>query len=218
MISTETLNHVAAQWAAFMRGGLIDATAVLAVVGAIWLIFRRRMSAHAAYALFLLVPLKLLLPIPIPVPGWAEPIAPRAHVERIASWDAGPPLPPRADFHSVETIPSTPETVSVPDAQTHAYVAPALSTSGMADAGVGRGRNGAAGEAGVRADPDDPRAERLASRELPVDMGRLRAMMGVRREVPVVESAAVGSPAVWGLFRPRIVVPPGLAEGLAPDT
>ena len=38
----------------------------------------------------------------------------------------------------------------------------------------------------------------------------------MRRAVPILASPAVASPAVWGLVRPRLIVPAGLTERLTP--
>ena len=46
--------------------------------------------------------------------------------------------------------------------------------------------------------------------ELPVDPVHLAALAGLWRPVPVVETNCVAAPAIWGLLRPRLLVPPGL--------
>lgn len=51
---------------------------------------------------------------------------------------------------------------------------------------------------------------------LAVDYGELCARCGLRGAVPVLVTPWVASPAAWGLFRPRVLVPPGLAEALPP--
>src|SRR5947199_117441 len=60
-----------------------------------------------------------------------------------------------------------------------------------------------------------PGLVRLDPRSLPVDYARLCRAIGVRRPPPVVVIPEAASPAVWGRLRPRLIVPPGLAEGLS---
>ena len=47
---------------------------------------------------------------------------------------------------------------------------------------------------------------------LPIDWSHLRTLAGVRHEVPLVETELVAAPAVWGLFRTRVLLPDGLIE------
>lgn len=47
-----------------------------------------------------------------------------------------------------------------------------------------------------------------------VDMTSLGRRLGLRRTVPIARTAAVDSPAIWGLWRPRLILPPGLADRL----
>ncbi len=59
------------------------------------------------------------------------------------------------------------------------------------------------------------RVRRLINRdELPVDPAHLSALAGLWRPVPIVETNGVTAPAIWGLLRPRLLVPPGLIETL----
>src|SRR6185437_8550445 len=57
-------------------------------------------------------------------------------------------------------------------------------------------------------------AKVIGAAELSLDFPELTRRMGIRRRVAIVECTAVESPAVCGLFRPRLVVPPGLTERL----
>jgi beta-lactamase regulating signal transducer with metallopeptidase domain len=43
-----------------------------------------------------------------------------------------------------------------------------------------------------------------------------RALLGVRRSLPVLETPAVSSPALCGLWRPRLLLPPGLVGKFTP--
>jgi beta-lactamase regulating signal transducer with metallopeptidase domain len=59
-------------------------------------------------------------------------------------------------------------------------------------------------------------ARRLEPDTLPVNFRRLCARCGLRGDVPLRVTPSVDSPAVWGLWRPVVLVPPGLAETLPP--
>jgi protocatechuate 3,4-dioxygenase beta subunit len=50
----------------------------------------------------------------------------------------------------------------------------------------------------------------------PVDLDELRRRAGVRQRVGLLVTPLVSSPAVWGLVRARVLLPPGLAEELSP--
>ena len=52
---------------------------------------------------------------------------------------------------------------------------------------------------------------------MPLDAADLLRRMRIRRRIPIVESAALDSPAVWGLLRPRLIVPPGLTRRLSSE-
>ena len=47
--------------------------------------------------------------------------------------------------------------------------------------------------------------------DLPVDLSRLCVRAGLKRRVRFVESDAVASPAVWGIRRPVVILPQGMA-------
>ncbi len=50
---------------------------------------------------------------------------------------------------------------------------------------------------------------------LPVDFRELCNRIGVRRRVRIVESDAIASPAVWGVRRPVLILPEGMAGSLS---
>jgi beta-lactamase regulating signal transducer with metallopeptidase domain len=50
--------------------------------------------------------------------------------------------------------------------------------------------------------------------DLPVDFSQLCARAGLKRRVRFVESDAVASPAVWGIWRPVVILPQGMARSL----
>ena len=239
MPTVETLNGWGAAWAAAMTRSLVDASILLALVLVVWLPVRRRVSGRLACVLFLLVLLKAALPFPVTVsarvarftPGSAAdrvlarppaavadvPIIPKAR-ERGATgldvFDDAIPGPPIGD-----AWPSRPRLAAVPPAAPDgrppvrlgvaaalmlawAVVAMALAARfAWSHARMARRLRGAA---------------RLDPRSLPVDFGRLCERCGIGSEVPLLVTAAVPAPAAWGLVRPKLLVPPGLVEALAP--
>lgn len=240
MASTAAINAWAAMWADLMVRGLIDASVVLLLVGSAWLLFRRRMSAQLACGLFLLVPLKLALPIPITMPREALGWWPGAVAVRDwAGTEASPSDPPLVD-HPAELPPVEPVRAegpsgtptgdppsgagpsSVPAAAMSRVEAPeteltlsarlmfgwiaivAVSLSGLVWRHARMARR-------VR------RSRALDPASLPVDLPRLYLLSGLRHPVALVSAPWANSPAVWGLFRPCLLLPPGLAEGLSPD-
>ena len=49
---------------------------------------------------------------------------------------------------------------------------------------------------------------------LPLDPSELARLAGLKLPVPIEETPWISAPAVWGLLRPRLLVPPGLVESL----
>jgi beta-lactamase regulating signal transducer with metallopeptidase domain/protocatechuate 3,4-dioxygenase beta subunit/peroxiredoxin len=228
MASTAAIDAWAAAWAAWMGRSLIEGAALLLVLGAVWLAFRRRMSAQLVGGLFLLVPLKLAVPIPLTIPG-----------ERLASWPAAAVVPvvaePAPPFPSAAppdvpdltwTMPPDPTPASPDAAAPVAATLPAsaprerLSVAswlmlgwavGVVASGAGLVWRHARMARRVR------RSCPLDATALPLDYPDLCRRAGLRRPVAMVAAPWAASPAVWGVFRPRILVPPDLAEGLGPD-
>ncbi len=240
----ETLNAWGAVWASLVLRSLVEASLVLAVVLAIWLPLRRRMSAQLAYGLFLLVLLKLALPIPVP---WntITSASIRSAAVRASKWSR--PAPP------VETVPEVlpsedPVVIAVPEpepivaatavpveairpaepggdpsprpdlAQTPApgIQLPALFMIGWAAVCsllIGRfARSVLALRRLLReAIPLEDASECLA-----IDLEALRKASGVKGCIRWAVSPRITSPAVGGLIRPTVVIPPDLEDDLTP--
>ena len=60
------------------------------------------------------------------------------------------------------------------------------------------------------------RAESVEPRTLPVDFGHLKRLAGVRRSIRLLASPVVSSPAVHGLVRPSLLLPPDFVESVSP--
>ncbi|HET6884344.1 MAG TPA: M56 family metallopeptidase [Pirellulales bacterium] len=56
----------------------------------------------------------------------------------------------------------------------------------------------------------------IAATDFCIDLAALGRRLGLRRPVPLLSSEAVGSPLVWSLWRPKLILPPGLRERLPP--
>lgn len=52
---------------------------------------------------------------------------------------------------------------------------------------------------------------------LGIDASGLANRCGLKRPVPMVAVPGLGSPAVWGFVRPRVLVPPDLADGMTSE-
>ncbi len=52
---------------------------------------------------------------------------------------------------------------------------------------------------------------------LPIDLTKLARCAGLGRTIPLIVTPLVEAPAVWGLLRPRVLLPPGLIDALPPD-
>jgi hypothetical protein len=55
----------------------------------------------------------------------------------------------------------------------------------------------------------------LDPQRLPVDVPGLLARIGLKQPVRIVESSAVASPAIWGIIRPTLILPVGIAATLS---
>jgi beta-lactamase regulating signal transducer with metallopeptidase domain len=246
MIPVETLNAWGAAWAGAMTRALVDASALLAVVLAVWLPLRRRMSAQLAHGLFCLVLLRLAVPQPLPWPSWLPSVSVREAVGRAAAWvrpadapapeaapavaPAGLELPVTGDLGPSAADAPAPRPVAVPvedgpprRPQAEARPAPAparLSAPAVLMVAwavtalllLARLARAVGGTRRMIRDalPVDPEW-------IPVDVEALRKAIGVRRAVRWAVSPRLRTPAVGGLFRPTVVVPPDLEDGLTPQ-
>ncbi len=238
MIAIESLNGWGAAWASFMVRALVDSTALLVVLGLIWLPLRRRISAQFAHGLFLLVLLKLALPIPTDWPTWSADASVRRAVSGWASWAT--PQSPLSPVEVAEPIltASNPEPI-VAAAAAWNPEPPAL-TPRPAGPPTAEGRSRprltlraalmlawaavtlvllarfARSVAATRRLIRDSLPVPADADWFPVDLDSLRRTAGVRLPVRWVVSPEITSPAVGGLLRPTVVMPPDLDDGLTP--
>jgi Tol biopolymer transport system component/beta-lactamase regulating signal transducer with metallopeptidase domain len=241
MSATETLNTWAEAWAAFMWGGLIDATVLLALVTLLWLFLRRWLSPQVGYCLFLLILLKLLVPVRVPAPGWLAYFSPRHALEQLPTWaSAGAPAPAAPGAAAPGFRPESlrrmeakgrarerPDPLAGPSPAAATSEAPGplpAAASGpplSLQAQLMLGWALVVGALVLRFGWVQWRTQRLVAGAvpvdpagLPVDLDGLRRRAGVWQPVGFVVSPAVAAPGVWGILRPRVLVPPDLLPHL----
>ena len=242
----EHLNAWGAAWASFMGRTLFDSSVLLAVALLVWLPLRRRMSAQFAHGLFLLVLLKLAAPIPTTWLSWSAEAPVRRVVSGVAAWaiaeDSVAPAPisiqiADADDDPIVVAPAPEPIISaalelatptarVEPPQPQAIEAAAARSTPLSPAAwlmlawlavsltlfarflrsVWITRQLIRGSIPVDDSPG----------WFPVDFEALRQSAGVRATVHWALNARVTSPAVGGLLRPTVVMPPDLDEGLTP--
>ncbi len=272
----EMLNAWAVPWAEFMARGLVDATALLAILALVWLPLKRQLSAQLSHGLFLLVLLKLTVPVPISVPRWLAECSPTRLASRYVagSPEAVAPEPPATEAPappaaspaiafptaSRDRSPDFARTVNseanrnlaVPDPATPA--APPMAFSKDPSLETARAEPPPPPTSSMpAAEPPTPPALTIRARlmlgwaaltalllarfvrslarsrqlirdacpleegDLAIDLEALQRSAGVRIPVRWASSPRLSSPAVGGLLRPTVVIPPDLAEGLTPN-
>lgn len=225
----DRLNHSAVNWLSWLAGTYWDATIMLIVVSAIWLLVRRHAPAQLGYLLFLLVPLKLFIPLEITVPGrvtsWLPISHPWAAVSQFVT--IATPLQPEPAEHAnasptinnqeyiappADRVPQSAQPTSQPAASTSkmsltAYLM--LSWSVLLLALLLRFSSNQ-----LRFHRALLRAKSLELGSLGIRFQELLDRAGIRSPVCIVESDAVASPSVWGIIRPCLIVPPGFVGAL----
>ncbi len=243
MIQTETLNDWGEVWAALMAKSIVDASLVLAIEGVVWLAFRRRMSPQLGYCLFLLVPAKLLIPIEIPVPGWVAYGSPGHTAERIVACTTAPPVgqvaadlprrgadlprPPDREAVYLEGSAKTPssdvaavlsdvalepstivdEPLAVLSTRAKLMIVWSATVLGMMTCFLhAQWRFRRILGATEPVDPDT----------LPLDLGHLKRLAGVKRPIRLLAGPMVSTPAVHGLLRPSLLLPLDFVDSTSP--
>ncbi|HEV3023756.1 MAG TPA: M56 family metallopeptidase, partial [Pirellulales bacterium] len=231
------LNHLAGPWTAWMRFALFDGTFALGSAGLVWLVARRRASCQFGYLLFLLALVPLAVPLPFDVPAPLAWLSPRYAAGQSVTWLerlAVGRSETTAGQHRNDSLEKTSVERSTHEARRttgHADLLPRVASAGrtvdetpptlskQALLMLGWATTVVtliARFAWVQSDMARRLkiARRLDPKSLPFDFAELRGRMGLRREVRLATSEIVASPAVWGLWRPRLVLPPGLVEQL----
>jgi beta-lactamase regulating signal transducer with metallopeptidase domain len=227
MTLADRLNVLATIWSGVMLRGLIEATVLLLLVGGVWWVFRKTMSVHLSYGLFLLVLLKLAVPVPIAVPARWLNDSPVAATEGLARW-----IEATADVGRVDasgTPVPRPSTAAARDLAVASGLVPGISPPSRPPAAtisiaawlmiawtvVVSGLSGGLVARNLAMHLRLRGARRLESCGPSMDLSALARKAGLRGPVPMVEVPWIDSPAVWGLFRPSVLLPPGLDASLS---
>lgn len=225
MNAVEMLNVWSLSWSTWIFASLVDGLVVASLAGLLWLAIRRFSSAQFGYVLFLLVLARLVFPLPVSAPPSLAWLSPSHAVEGVKSRWFGPRSPQRpadlkfAPAHALPTwtAATSPRGTDVLSSTPPAAQRTSLSARAMlmlAWAATVVLLLGRFGWVQWRWSRLLCSAERLDSHHLPVGMEELGRRLRLRRDVPVVVYAAIGSPAVWGVWRPRLILPAELAEQL----
>jgi beta-lactamase regulating signal transducer with metallopeptidase domain len=223
-------NELAASWLTWAMQAAVLSIVMLAVVSALWLVLHRRASAHLGHLLFLvpLLPLalpplgalELELPASAPAAAWLERLPqPSPSLQPTAPASDLPALAENGAAQGVEAPAPAPSPTATPT-ETSRAATPRLTPAGWLMlawwlvSGVLLARfvvvqvqtHRMVRSARDLAGPEGERARAA--------LARLAPRLGLRRAVRVAASESVGSPAVWGLRHPTVVVPPGLVERL----
>lgn len=241
MFLVESVNAWSAAWAGWMANATVGTFWLFLVVGGVWLVGRRWMSAHAGYWLFMLILLKGVVPFELSVP---------------AEWDWMPTAMQSGLWH---TSTARLESLGAQGRERRAAAqttrrlgqgSAQMATDRLADTRVAAeqaalGRTflaDAGGRSAVVAVSWTSwtmlvwstavsallvalvinhvrmmnRLKSLASSSASVaDVERLAKRIGLRRAVRVVTCRDIATPAVAGLFRPTLFLPHDLAERLS---
>lgn len=227
MTATEQLNALAATWGGVMLRGLIEATIFLVVVIGLWLPFRKKMPAELSYGLFLLVLLKLAVPVPITAPAQWLRYWPATAVEGLVRWtgaaDDGGRLDPlgrpirrsrAVTVRNSDVIPPSVATMPQSTIPRPSQVS-ALAWLMIVWAAVAIVMLASLITRHVAMHLRLRGARRLDSGDLPVSLTALARRARLRSSIRLLEVPWIGSPAVWGLLRPCVLVPPGIDTSLS---
>jgi beta-lactamase regulating signal transducer with metallopeptidase domain len=234
----EMLNRWAEAWSAFMLTGVIDATVLLVIIAALWLIIRRRASAQLGYCLFILVLLKPIVPIQVAAPSWLACLSPQYFLLEFAKRQkdlAG---------DSLSAVPSAPEQrfafgngpkrqqansdtefidAEAPAGSTNiSAVVPAVCPIALTiTAGLMLLWATIASALFCRFCWAQWRMHLLVrsapvvdASSIPVDFAHLQDLAGVKQPIRLVTSPKLAVPAVWGLWQPRLLLPTDLINRL----
>lgn len=214
MISPETVNAIAQHWAAFVWSRMLGSTLLMLIVGVLWSLVRRRVSAQFGYCLFLLVLVKLVVPIQTPLPAKAGRMlrlawAPAVITHNVSSETSSKPVE-RSD-EAVTTSGPVAQKAGEPEQVWHwpLSISAMLMIVWLAVVVILLCWFAYTEWATVR----------VIKRSHPVDLtaasislNRLGASVRLRRSVRVVANPSVVSPVVYGLWSPTLLIPAGFAD------
>jgi beta-lactamase regulating signal transducer with metallopeptidase domain len=230
----EPCNSFAKTWTWWLGMSVLDAAIVLAIVSLLWFMIRRKASPQLGCLLFLLVLVKLFVPLEIAVPeqvvSWMPAFAlrvesvPAAATQPVFDGErheargpvmAGPPVDAMAPSARIAVASEASESPPVAVTPAPPRLSP-LAWLMFAWASIVLALF-------ARLVYSQVRFHRVILRDaLPmpegppsVDFARLVRQMGIVRPLRIVESEALSSPVVWGMFRPTLILPAGISSSLS---
>ncbi|MBC8404853.1 MAG: hypothetical protein H8E15_06485 [Planctomycetes bacterium] len=215
----ERLNALAASWGQWMTSSALQSALVLSVLLLIWPLLRKRVSAHLAYALFLLPMLPLALPSIWTVavetdamPAWTQ-MLPQVGVGNSSAENSsaeGGSVFGLLSYPDANDEPSAAQSTPSPEALASANITPSFGawlllgwTAICATLLV----------AFVIAQIQTAQQIRFAPALPREDKRRVKAILrelGSKTKFDLRIHPQLTSPALWGIFRPRILFPPQL--------
>ncbi|HEX7378563.1 MAG TPA: M56 family metallopeptidase [Pirellulales bacterium] len=233
------LNLAGNYWAAWMLAASVDATALFLLVGLVWLTIRRRVAPQVGYWLFLMVVLKLLSPISLPVPeSLARFVPSRAMTPSRQGGAVDQAMPPvaaatqRTDDPINRNASRPAGSINASQANQAAPVAVAMDASRGT---VARTQLTLAATlmivwllaAGYLLVATLIRQRRFHRRvlamppidpaTLKIDLPELCRQSGVTKNIRLLESDLLDSPAAWGILRPTIILPREMSRSLSAE-
>jgi beta-lactamase regulating signal transducer with metallopeptidase domain len=218
-------NTIAATWTDWILSAGVQSTLILALVLCLWPLIRKRISAHLAYALFLLPLIPLAAPSPWSVSvemnsthGWAQYVPDVLMVQSSKiSGGAKPSLHSNGDQRSALSsnsgtqLASTDGALNSPEAsknsptfQAWIFLTWALTCLTLV-AAFAHSQLRIAGQ--IRSAHPMPPADKQR-------IQRILRRLGARNTFLIRVSPKVSSPALWGIRRPWLLFPPQLVEQL----
>jgi len=225
------LNDWSDIWSTLLLGSLIDTATLLLVISLVWWTLRKRLSAQFGYGLFLLVILKAMIPLQLPGPSFWAALSPQ---QQWQSWTAQQAdletprpevteefIPSPIEFAEIEqetpitdvettTVATTPiaplATVAAP-----APPSPQLTTASclmIAWAAITAALLTRLFYTHLRFSHRLKVASPVAPESLPIDLEELKQAVGVKQKIRCVTVEGLSSPAVWGIWRPYLLLPP----------
>ncbi len=228
------INGLSETWLAWVAAGAIEGLILLAVAAGICLLARRKLSASAAYWLFVIVLVKAVLPLGLALPGRV--VAQIASVSTAVNERPSRPAAAIPTQDGIErTLPAEPshatvsnnlgkETPATELASASPVLAPAI---GGPDGQITWQAVAMFAWLGVvlslltRMMVEQWRLRRLlrsapeaALCELGIDLDGLQTRFGLRATLRAVGGSAGQAPAVTGIMRPTLILPPDWAHGM----
>jgi beta-lactamase regulating signal transducer with metallopeptidase domain len=213
-MSIETVNTIARHWDLFMWSRIVDSTWVLIVVGVLWSLLRRRVSAQFGYCLFFLVLVKLVVPVQTPLPG---------NIGRALKTEWTPATVSAGEPSRLNSMPAAKpdKTVRAPALATQRDRRPdpirrfPISTTAVLMAvwltGVVYLLSRFAYTEWVTLRMIE-RSDRVDLNAAGISLDRLKAILHIKRPIRVVAGPAVTCPVVYGLWSPTLMVPVDFAD------